>query len=148
MTVKVFFDTNILVYSLDSGDPEKRELASALILEGFATQALVLSTQTLAECYRVLAIKRQMVPKSEAAAFIASFQTRCTAPYDFETLQLAQAIEGATGFQWFDCVMLASAKQARAHFFLTEDMAHGRDIDGVRIVNPFRAGIRTFEQLH
>jgi predicted nucleic acid-binding protein len=148
MTVRVFFDTNVLVYALDAGEPEKRELASALILEGFATQGLVLSVQTLAECYRVLAIKRRLVPRAEAAAFVSSFQTRCTAPYDLETLQLAQALESVTGFQWFDCVMLASAKQARAHFFLSEDMTDGRDVDGVRIVNPFRAGIRTFDQLH
>lgn len=149
MTARVFFDTNVLVYALDPTEPRKRDISSALILDGFSTQALILSVQTLAECYRVLAFKRRMIPPREALAFVSSFQTRCAAPYDFETLQLAHVIEGQTGYQWFDCVMLASAKQARAHVFLSEDLSHGRDVDGLRIVNPFRdPAVRNLNQLH
>jgi predicted nucleic acid-binding protein len=41
------------------------------------------------------------------------------------------------GFSYWDALVLRMAKQSGCRILLTEDMQHGREIDGVRIVNPF-----------
>jgi predicted nucleic acid-binding protein len=41
------------------------------------------------------------------------------------------------GFSYWDALVLRMAKQTGCRILLTEDMQHGREIDGVRIVNPF-----------
>jgi predicted nucleic acid-binding protein len=42
------------------------------------------------------------------------------------------------GFSFWDALVMRSAKQAGCSVLLTEDMQETREIDGVRIVNPFR----------
>jgi predicted nucleic acid-binding protein len=41
------------------------------------------------------------------------------------------------GFSFWDALVLRSAKQAGCRVVLSEDMQEMREIDGVRIVNPF-----------
>jgi predicted nucleic acid-binding protein len=40
---------------------------------------------------------------------------------------------------FWDALIVRSAKQAGCAVLYSEDMQGGRDIDGVRIVNPFRS---------
>ena len=47
-------------------------------------------------------------------------------------------IKAATGLAYWDAAIVAAAKALGCRELFSEDMAHGRDIDGVRIVNPFR----------
>jgi predicted nucleic acid-binding protein len=42
------------------------------------------------------------------------------------------------GFSFWDALVLRSAKQAGCSVLLSEDMQESREIDGVRIVNPFQ----------
>jgi predicted nucleic acid-binding protein len=41
------------------------------------------------------------------------------------------------GFSFWDALVLRMAKQAGCRILLSEDMQHGRESDGVQIVNPF-----------
>jgi predicted nucleic acid-binding protein len=41
------------------------------------------------------------------------------------------------GFSFWDALVLRMAKQAGCRVLLSEDMQHGQEIDGVKIVNPF-----------
>jgi predicted nucleic acid-binding protein len=43
---------------------------------------------------------------------------------------------------FWDALIVRSAKQAGCSVLFTEDMQPGREIDGVKIVNPFRSGSR------
>jgi predicted nucleic acid-binding protein len=63
----------------------------------------------------------------------------CTTTTDVSTLTRAWAICDETGYQWWDCLLLASAVGAACDLFLTEDLQHNRRIAGLRIVDPFRS---------
>ncbi len=51
MKDRVFYDTNILVYSFDAIDQEKYEVASDLIVQACQKGDVVISTQVLKEFY-------------------------------------------------------------------------------------------------
>jgi predicted nucleic acid-binding protein len=62
----------------------------------------------------------------------------CTATIDIHTIRRAWLIEETTGYQWFDCVLLASALVAGWGLFLSEDLQHGRQLDDLKVLDPFR----------
>ena len=41
------------------------------------------------------------------------------------------------GFSFWDALVLRSAKQSGCRVLFSEDFQHGREIDGVTVVNPF-----------
>ena len=55
-----------------------------------------------------------------------------------ELLHAALAIRAMHRFSYWDCAVIAAARALRCGELYTEDMSHGRRIDGVLIVNPFR----------
>lgn len=142
MTGRLFVDTNILIYSLDPGDPAKRAKAVGLIRAGVASGNLTTSPQTLNECYRVLAGKRRLVSNPDARSYLRALLFTCVAPLNAATTEAAWKIQDDTGFQWWDCVMLASALAARSRMFITEDLTDGVVIGSMRILNPFVNDIR------
>jgi predicted nucleic acid-binding protein len=42
------------------------------------------------------------------------------------------------GFSFWDALIVRAAKQAGCSVLFSEDLQHQREIDGVRVVNPFR----------
>jgi predicted nucleic acid-binding protein len=141
MTDLLFVDTNVLIYSLDPSDPEKRNKAIAFLAAGTQRRALVTSIQTLNECYRVLIERRHLLPVQTSRGFVSALAPTCTAPLDQRTTALAWQIEDQTNYSWWDCVMLASAVQANCRAFVTEDLDDGRTIEGMLIMDPFRNDI-------
>lgn len=99
---------------------------------------MVLSPQSLNECYHALAIRRRVVSAVEAQQFIWSLSEFCTAPHDFMTTQLAWAIGDRHRFAWWDSTLLASALLAGCDLFLSEDMQHNFKIERMTILNPFK----------
>lgn len=143
MTERLFFDTNVLVYALDPADPEKRQRAADLIRRAVQTARIVVSPQTLNECYRVLTARRNLIPYAKARIFIHELIPFCHAPVDAQTTQMAFHLEDKVRASWWDCVMLASALQAGCRGFLSEDMQDGQEIEGMTILNPFTATVST-----
>jgi predicted nucleic acid-binding protein len=47
-------------------------------------------------------------------------------------------VRGATGFSFYDSLIVAAASLGGCARLLTEDMQEGRETEGVRIENPFR----------
>ncbi|HEY9068557.1 MAG TPA: hypothetical protein VIO33_26460, partial [Burkholderiaceae bacterium] len=56
------------------------------------------------------------------------------------TVETAWAVETRYGLNYWDALMVAAAQQQGCTMLLTEDLQHDQRIDGVRIVDPFRAG--------
>jgi predicted nucleic acid-binding protein len=137
MTGRVFVDTNILIYALDPAEPMRRQVSADLLRQTIRQRTLTLSPQSLNECYRVLTRRRRLIPLDQARAYIRTLAPWAIAPLDAETMQRAFAIEDATGLGWWDCLMLASALAAACRLFVSEDLQDGRDVDGMRIANPF-----------
>lgn len=131
-------DANVLIYSFDHSAPLKRDRALALIgeMEGAGT---VVPAQALAEASRVLLVKRRPpLSPDDVAGFIERLATAFTVVPLTEYI-VTDAIRGvaAHGFSYFDAQIWAAARAGGATVLLTEDFQDGRDVEGVRIVNPF-----------
>ena len=137
-TKSCFVDTNLLIYSIDPHDRERRQVAGNLLRNLASTETLVLSPQSLNECYRALTERRGLLPREAAQAYLLYLQRFCTAPYDLDVTRGAWRIQDQHGFSWWDCVLLASASRARCVLFFSEDMQHEHRVGDMTIVNPFK----------
>jgi len=132
-----FVDTNVIVYAVDTGAPAKRRLVVDLLRRMISDRALVLSPQSLNECYRVITDRKRLLSREEAREFIVGLSPSCTAPLTYEVTQKAWQIQDAAGYSFWDSMLLASASFARCDVFVSEDMQHGRSLDDLTIMNPF-----------
>jgi predicted nucleic acid-binding protein len=135
-----FADTNLIVYTIDPQEPKKRQQAKDFLNRIINRHTLVLSPQSLNECYRVVTEKRGLMPRNEARLFLYALSDFCVASYNFEVTQKAWRIQDGHGFGWWDCMLLASASFARCDIFLSEDMKHEQRVEGLVILNPFKLG--------
>lgn len=133
-----FFDTNVLVYCMDAGDP----LRQARAIERFALaceqDTVVLSAQVLQEFYAITT--RKLTPAlspAEAQAQVerlASFEViGSSAASVLEATRLAQRHQ----LQWWDALILEAALRAQADVLVTEDGQHGQRFGKLTLENPF-----------
>ncbi|MFD2185086.1 PIN domain-containing protein [Rhodoplanes azumiensis] len=125
---------------MDPKEPEKRTLAQEWLTRMIETGSLVLSPQSLNECYRVITERRPRMAHDEARLFVTGFMSSCTAPLDCDVLHRAWRVQDAGGFDWWDSLLIASALVAGCSVFLSEDMQHERTIEGMTILDPFKLG--------
>jgi predicted nucleic acid-binding protein len=85
----------------------------------------------------VLTERRKLIPKGDAQDFVSSLFPTCRAPLDVTTIALAWETGRLTGYGWWDCLLLAAALRFGCKYFLSEDLADGQRVLGLRILNPF-----------
>jgi len=133
MPDSVFFDTNILVYTVARNDP-RHEKALALLGAGG-----VVSVQVLNEFVSVVRRKVQM-PWTEVAATMNWFRVLCPDPMTLSigTHEEALRIAERYGYQIYDSLMISSALESNCTTLYSEGMQDGQLIDSrLRIRNPF-----------
>ncbi len=132
MSVKPFFDTNVLVYAFSQDDP--RTEVSRIIL---ATGGII-SVQVLNELTAVMRRKLKMSWK-EIAEALEAVRVLCPtiSPLTLETHETALQIAERYGYQIFDSSIIASADAAKCKTLYSEDMNDGQLIGGVTIRNPY-----------
>jgi len=136
MSVRSFFDTNVLVYVDDSDFPAKQRRALDLVAEHRRAGTGVVSIQILQEYF--VAVTRKL----RVDAGIARRKVELLAEFDVvgpDVSDILAAIDlhRLHQFSFWDGLVLRCAKQAGCRVLLTEDMQPGRKVDGVLIVNPF-----------
>jgi len=131
-----FVDTNVLVHTIDERSGLKRERATHWLRELGMRKALVLSPQSLNEFYAV-ASRKIGIPRDKLRERIWRLARWTTAPLDFEATREAWLIEDQTGYNFWDCLLLASAAFAGCRTFLSEDLQHERRVGSITIINPF-----------
>jgi predicted nucleic acid-binding protein len=138
MTATQFLDTNILLYSIsrDPAETGKRERAVAIL----DRRDNAVSIQVLQEFYvqATRASRADRLPHDVAAGLIRSWLRFPVQEITLTVMADALAIKERTGLSYWDAAIVAAAKAINCGKLLSEDMTHDRDIDGVRIVNPFR----------
>ena len=137
----VFIDTNVLLYGVDDADPVKRDRAREWIAACWQRRCGRLSTQVLNEYY--VNVKKKFskaIAQGDARAEIRRYQYWRPWVIDHPTIETAWAVESRFGLHYWDALMIAAAQQQGCTLFLSEDLQHEQQIDGVRIVNPFLAG--------
>lgn len=133
-----FFDTNVLVYCMDAGDPDRQARAIERFARACEQDTVVLSAQVLQEFYAVTTRKLQP-PLSPAAAQaqierLASFEVvGSSATSVLEATRLAARHQ----LQWWDALILEAALRAQADVLVSEDVQHGQRFGKLTVENPF-----------
>ncbi|HEY1646789.1 MAG TPA: PIN domain-containing protein [Terracidiphilus sp.] len=133
---RAFLDTNILVYSDDPRNAAKQVKALDLIKDHLRLRTGVVSLQVLQE-YFVSATGKLKLGSDLAKQRVEVFALFHVAEPAVGDILAAIDLHRLHGFSLWDALVLQCAKQSGCKVLLTEDMQHGRVIDGVRIVNPF-----------
>jgi predicted nucleic acid-binding protein len=134
MSDRAFFDSNVLIYAMVSGD-SRRERAQQLIAQGG-----VISVQVLNE---FIAVARRKMRMSWEDVFEALDEVRILFPspvsITLDTHETALKIAQQHGFAIYDAQIAASALEARCTILYSENMQDGQVIDQrLTIRNPFR----------
>ncbi len=132
-----FFDTNVLVYAFDEGEPEKRAVALALIEEHLVDGDGVISVQVLREFYS--AVRREPQPLSNEVAATAVRRLAGFSPLSEDVGMVLKAVRRAQemSISLWDALIVEAALKAGADRLFTEDLQHGQIIEGMRVENPF-----------
>ncbi len=138
--MRAFLDTNVLVYLFDVDAPDKQEQARALLQAEVANGRAVLSTQVLQEFY--VAVTRKLARPLDALTAEAAL--RCLAELPVTPVNSALVLRAAQRSRtdnrsFWDSLIVETAVQSGAKVLYSEDLQHGRVVEGMQIVNPFQA---------
>jgi predicted nucleic acid-binding protein len=133
-----FIDTNILLYSIsrDPAETSKRDIAVALL----DADDMALSVQVLQEFY----VQATRASRPDALSHdIAVGLVRTWLRFKVQEITLpimtgALAIRTTYQLSYWDAAIIAAARALGCRELLSEDMSHGREVEGVTITNPFR----------
>ena len=134
---KIFFDTNILVYSVDENDLQKKEMASQLLTDASSSKTGIISTQSLQEFYNV-AVKKLKLSKQIAKEYVELFSSQLTVRQVTVPLILnAIDISIKNKLSFWDSLILSSANDNGCIIVFSEDLNNGQIVGGTKILNPF-----------
>lgn len=131
----VSFDSNVLIYAADRSD--RRQRRAIEVLDRAAEGAGLLSLQALAEFFHVVT-RKQIASREMAEAQVDDWAK--IYPIHRPDMESFREAVGATrrhAIPFWDAMLWATVKAAGCRFLLTEDLQDGRDLEGVRFVNPF-----------
>jgi len=136
--MRVFYDTNILVYLFDADSPEKKDRACALFEKEASDGLVLVSTQVLQEFYvavtRKLAVPLEIEAAEEA---VRNFASLPVVGIDAEMILAAISRGREMQLPFWDSLIIEAALTGGADRLLSEDLQHGQIIDGLQIENPF-----------
>ncbi len=140
MSVRSFFDTNILVYTDDKTAPAKQRRALDLIAEHRGAGTGVVSLQVLQE-YFVAVTRKLGVDASVARRKVELLAEFDVAAPDVADILAAIDLHRLHSLSFWDALILRCAKQAGSRVLFSEDFQGQREFDGLRIVNPFEGPV-------
>jgi len=135
--MRVFIDTNVLVYAEDANAGKKRDRARSIIADAIGSRSAVLSAQVLQEFFSVVTRKlgadpvkaRRQIELFAGQDIILTEASDVIAAIDLHRLHQVAI---------WDALIIRSAIKAGCRTLLSEDLSHGRKFDGVAIEDPFR----------
>jgi len=137
MNATRFLDTNILLYAYDLDAPAKRAVALRLVERGWTDLGdTAISVQVLQEMH--VNFGKRGVSKTEATRIVRDFTDWPVVDNTLELLEVALDDQARWKISLWDALILAAARASGASELITEDLNHGRDYGGVRVLNPFR----------
>jgi predicted nucleic acid-binding protein len=138
MAVRYVVDTNLLVYTLDRREPEKRERAREVLRRVGGAGSAALPAQVLSELAN--ACLRKLEPRPEPEAVRREVERLMLA---FPVLPLTgpvvlEALRGVREhmLSYYDAQIWAAARLGQVGVVLSEDFNPGAALDGVSFTNP------------
>ena len=139
MSDRLFLDTNILLYAIETGGPDPSKAAVALALA--RRTDVCISTQVLGEFYRAVTSSRRVARLThvDALAWVQLWKRHEVKAITVAHVDLALEISARFQTSYFDALILAAARLAGCPTVFSEDLGAGQDYGGVRVENPFAA---------
>jgi predicted nucleic acid-binding protein len=132
-----FLDTNILLYAVSTNPAEaaKTQVARSLL----QTTNWGWSAQVAAEFFRAGTSSRQAtpLPRETARRWIEIWTAFPMIALDASLVLEAINIGGRFQISHFDAQIVAAARRMGVPVIYSEDLGHGQDYGGVRVLNPF-----------
>lgn len=131
-----FVDTNILVYAAAGAAYQSRKtrIARELLLQ----RKLCISIQVLNEfTANARHPKKLNFNRHEEQEWLSQWMRLKVLPLTIDSYLKALHIHLRFKFSHWDSLILASAVQADCKILYSEDLNHGQEIHGLRIINPF-----------
>jgi predicted nucleic acid-binding protein len=130
-------DTNILIYARDLSETEKRQRAIDVIDGLAARRELVLSVQCLNE-FSAASLRRGVAISEVQTAVLRWRDLGDVVRQDEAATTAALDAVARHRLSFWDALIWATARDAAVPIVYTEDFQHGRELEGVRFINPFR----------
>ena len=138
MTVKVFVDTNVLVYAYDRGAGSRHERAQSLLEKLWKEGNGIVSTQVLQEFYfNVRRKAKRPVSIEQARSLISDYLSWDPIVNDGATMLEAIDVEQRYQLSFWDSLIVAAAQKGGASVLFSEDFNHGQKFGSVVVQNPF-----------
>jgi predicted nucleic acid-binding protein len=136
MSARSFLDSNVLVYTDDKASPSKRRSALALVAEHRRSGSGVVSMQVLQEYFVAVTRKLNLDVRiaRRKVELLAEFDVFSP---DVSDILAAIDLQRLHNFSFWDALIIRAAKQAGCTVLLSENLQTARDVDGLRVVNPF-----------
>ena len=131
---KIFLDTNILLYTLDTNDKSKQQKARDIVRTVAEQNTPVISTQVLQEFY--VTMTRKGGDPSFFREVVEHYMQRRIIENTCGLMQLAMDVHHRYGISFYDANIIAAAQMSGAKELWTEDLNAGQDYGGVVAVNP------------
>jgi len=136
---RLFVDTNVLVYAYDETAAEKHEQAKAIVQGLWETRNGVLSMQVLQEFFITVTRKiPQPADIDTADDIVRDYLQWRVVILRGQSIISAIDIQRRHLLSFWDALILQAAVEGDAACLLTEDLAHGANLCGVEIRNPFK----------
>jgi predicted nucleic acid-binding protein len=136
MAVRVFFDTNLLVYAaVGKGKDEPKRIRAIELIESedFGTSAQVLQE------FFVTVVKKASRPLSAAQAleWIEQWTAFPCQTIDHQLVRIAIEKSERFAISYWDAAILVAAEALGTDTVYSEDLSDGQRYGQVRVVNPF-----------
>jgi predicted nucleic acid-binding protein len=133
-----FVDTNVLLYAVSTApsEAEKARVARRLL----EADDLALSVQVLQEFYvqATRGGRNGRLTHDQAALLMESWLRFPVQETTVPLLQAALETKRRHRLSYWDAAIVEAARLLDCEALVSEDLADGRDYDGVRVTNPFR----------
>jgi predicted nucleic acid-binding protein len=136
MNDRSFFDTNVLVYADDKSAPVKQRRSLDLVAQHRRAGTGVVSLQVLQE-YFVAVTRKLKVDARTARRKVEILSEFDVAVPEVADILAAIDLHRLHGFSFWDALILRAAKLSGCRVLFSEDFQTDREIDGIRVVNPF-----------
>ena len=133
---RFFVDTNVLLYSVDSRQPEKQDQARAWLACLWELAAGRLSWQVLHEFY-ANAERKARLARPAARKLVEAFAQWQPVETTLGLLQQGWQWMDRAQLSYWDSLIVAAAERAGCAWLLSEDFQAGQTFGSVTIVNPF-----------
>jgi len=138
MPGRIFIDTNVLVYAIETSGPDASKTATARqLIQG---RSVCISTQVLGEFYRAVTSARRSSPlrHDEAVAWVQLWKKHEVHGINVSHVDLALEFCHRYRIAYFGALILSSAHLAECDTVYSEDLNHDQAYGRTQVLNPFR----------